>query len=807
MPHGRVPPPATAGDHSQRRRSLKKSGRVYDLQECSAHGRRPSVTQYTGAVDKEWLKDDGGTLSEAIITDDAWALLRMKPDCIMKTGIAAQEVQPVASWGGFNAILYPDLPSASKIGYCPMIEGSSTELSTVYTVMKHAQKICASLGQVDTVITFDLAIYVKAKQIQMKFPEEFSDTVIRLGGFHIALNFLSLLGKKFHCSGLEDLLIESGVYAAGTTLALMKGKSYNKGIRAHKLAMEALFRLMWNVFVAWYAGHTGENEERIVKEEVVIQKVEECRRAITTRADVRASMEELQHETTELRLLFQDFTDESRTKSKMFAFWEEYGHMVKLLLQFIKAERTGNWELHLLSVSAMVPYFFAMDRQNYARWLPVYLMDMKQLVTKHPEVHQEFVNGSHAVSRSSKPFAQVWTDMALEQSINADSKSRGGIIGISQNPGALDRWFLTSHERALVTTALKNMFTQERGRVDVHKEAALRRVARDEADVQKLISCFTTDLMSNPFTQESESLVNFATGIILPTDIADGLVRSTEKGREEMNTSVEKRLNTNQISFWDPVTKLKVKTFESTTKKVQVKAVNDKLVTVGADRELFGRLLIAANVRQINLKEVLCYELSSVPFSLAHQDGSLRKTTKSALAALIEAKVNVCPRLQPFPRDTIYLIDGMALVQVLKSAGSSTFGELASKYFKAITTLLANCKEVHIVFDQYWDLSIKAGERARRGSLSASLEVKIHGSSTPVPKQWGKFIPNPQNKINLCNFLSESFCNLGRQKLSPDKTLVIGGGFKNGRRAVLVRSGHCEDVNDLESDHEEADTR
>ena len=216
------------------------------------------------------------------------------------------------------------------------------------------------------------------------------------------------------------------------------------------------------------------------------------------------------------------------------------------------------------------------------------------------------------------------------------------------------------------------MFTQERDLVEKHKEAGAKRVARDEADVQKLVSCFTTELMANPFTQESESLVNFATGIVLPSNSADGLIRSTEKGREQMNTFVEKRLNTNEVNFWDPIPKLKVKTFESTTTKIQVKAVNDKLVTVGADRELFGRLLIAANVRQINLKEVLCYELSSVPFSLAYQDGSLRKTTKSTLAALIESKVNVCPQLQPFPRYTIHLIDGMALVQVLKSAESST---------------------------------------------------------------------------------------------------------------------------------------
>ena len=117
--------------------------------------------------------------------------------------------------------------------------------------------------------------------------------------------------------------------------------------------------------------------------------------------------------------------------------------MVDLLLQLSKAERTGNWKLHLYTVAAMVPYFFAMDRHNYSRWLPVYLSDTKQLEMKHPRVHQEFMNGNHVVSRSSNPFSQVSTDMALEQSINADSKAKGGIVGISQRPGVLQRWFLT----------------------------------------------------------------------------------------------------------------------------------------------------------------------------------------------------------------------------------------------------------------------------------------------------------------------------------------------------------------------------
>ena len=116
--------------------------------------------------------------------------------------------------------------------------------------MKKVQTMCASLDQDDVVITFNLAIYVKAKQIQWRFPDQFQDTIIRMGGFHVTLNFLAVLGKKYQNSGLEDLLIESGAYGPGTVMSL-KGKSYNHGIRAHKLAMEALFRLMWQAFLHW----------------------------------------------------------------------------------------------------------------------------------------------------------------------------------------------------------------------------------------------------------------------------------------------------------------------------------------------------------------------------------------------------------------------------------------------------------------------------------------------------------------------------------------------------------------------------
>lgn len=97
-------------------------------------------------------------------------------------------------------------------------------------------------------------------------------------------------------------------------------------------------------------------------------------------------------------------------------------------------------------------------------------------------------------------------------------------------------------------------------------------------------------MMTDPFCNDAgNELLNFATGVVLPADIADKLLSSTKKGREQMVTFVEKRLNTSKVSFWGPVPKMKIKTFSTTTKKTNVKAGNDRFLTVSADRDLFER--------------------------------------------------------------------------------------------------------------------------------------------------------------------------------------------------------------------------
>ena len=119
-----------------------------------------------------------------------------------------------------------------------MIPESPTLYSTVFTVKRTVQKMTRSLGQNTTVITFDEAIYSKAREMFL-----FSDVVLRLGGFHKALIFLATIGKLSDGGGIMDILVESDIFGSAKVCQILKGKSYTRAVRAHKALTEGLIRL------------------------------------------------------------------------------------------------------------------------------------------------------------------------------------------------------------------------------------------------------------------------------------------------------------------------------------------------------------------------------------------------------------------------------------------------------------------------------------------------------------------------------------------------------------------------------------
>ena len=219
-------------EHTRKRRTLTASDGCQAMLEYNTYGKKPSVKDFMHAIQQEWYISDSALDDDASRMDLAWALVCMIPTKLFKVELCPMpaDQQKIPSWSGFNALISHPSASITEVGYCPMINGSPTDASIVYTVIKTVQKMMASLGQQYSVITFDLAIYMKAKEIQWRSPREFTDVVIRMGGFHIALNFLAVIGKMFEGSGLADLLIESGVYGFNTASNLPRGNPTTVGL-------------------------------------------------------------------------------------------------------------------------------------------------------------------------------------------------------------------------------------------------------------------------------------------------------------------------------------------------------------------------------------------------------------------------------------------------------------------------------------------------------------------------------------------------------------------------------------------------
>ena len=68
--------------------------------------------------------------------------------------------------------------------------------------------------------------------------------------------------------------------------------------------------------------------------------------------------------------------------------------MFHILLLFTRAQKEGNWKLHLYAFREMLPFFMRYNHTNYARWGTVYLNEMHQLP---PEIEHEYDQGHFVV--------------------------------------------------------------------------------------------------------------------------------------------------------------------------------------------------------------------------------------------------------------------------------------------------------------------------------------------------------------------------------------------------------------------------
>ncbi|GBM17909.1 hypothetical protein AVEN_108996-1 [Araneus ventricosus] len=376
-------------------------------------------------------------LSKAKLIDAAYIVAKLP----------AKDKEPLPGWTGFNCMLEREnIPNVTTIRYLPVLEANPTEFSTINAILMKSLDLCKKLGIKETVLVFDQAIYSKAQQIRWKEEKYKTSLVIRLGEFHVSMSFLAVIGKRFKDAGLYNILVESGIVAEGSINGVLSGKCYNRSIRCHKIMFEAISRLLWAEFL-----DSISTEERLHCLEMSLHLYENYKQGILKMNDLPV----------DFLLIFENFNKFVAKNCEInvtFAFWISYLEMVGSLLRFLRATRTADWDLHLIVIEEIIPWFFSYDHVNYARYLPIYLLEMLNLPKTHPLVYSELSAGNFVAQRQNNyGFCGIAMDQVIEQTANRDSKTKGGLKGFSRNPAAVHRWMLSHHLRAHICLACEQL--------------------------------------------------------------------------------------------------------------------------------------------------------------------------------------------------------------------------------------------------------------------------------------------------------------------------------------------------------------
>ena len=239
----------------------------------------------------------------------------------------------VPGWTGFNIKIRNNVVVVgSAISYLDTIDSPATDMKTAYEVLSRGCEIRDRLQLNAVACVFDQAFYAKAMEVYWKHKRLFKGLVIMMGGFHLLTMLLGVIGSRFGDAGLRELAVQSDVLAEGSVDKVLSGKQYNRHVRLHKVAYEALMKLLLKEFELSVESLPALNLEQLKLE----LNQEEFEKVLLSR------------EFRKLGNQFHVYVQGIKEKgTNLGRFWLTYLELCELMLNLIYASRTGSWELYL----------------------------------------------------------------------------------------------------------------------------------------------------------------------------------------------------------------------------------------------------------------------------------------------------------------------------------------------------------------------------------------------------------------------------------------------------------------------------
>ena len=647
------------------------------------------------------------------------------------------------NWSGYMQHVTTGIhPPVSHVHFLPIINLKSSDESCIYSTLSFIESQASLLNIQTACITFDQPLWVKAVEITKS---KSMNVVCKLGGFHMLMSYLGSVGYVMESSWLSNAL--ETVYGVNAVKHMMDGKAYSRAMRGHILAQSAL---MMNLLRKIPLNHEETNNicdlfKRTEKKEVPNEDVE-----------LNASL-------THLDSMLKTFKETLAGNSRTAKLWIQYMDQVDTIKLFTRAERTGNWNLHLVAVGKMLNLFAASGHHNYAKSGRLYLQLMHDLHKSHHWLFNCFSeHGYQVVRRSNRYWAGLWADLIIEQVMMRTIKSRGGLTsGRGMTDYVKMLWVASMHRCSEVHEAMTSVTQLQHQTSEQHQELGKSRINRDCNDLQKIQSFFQN---FDPFDGK-EKLQSISSGLIASENDSVNCDNS-----EEIGFRIQQKMD--GLNFADASIKRK--------DKVSTLVTLNKPVIVGGEKvhidssALFSRLVLIVE-RNFDIEPYFKYELAQMPTALFN-DYQMRKPNKSVLGKLLLKDV---PTEQP-PPDSLFVIDGGALLHLLKWRKGITFLEITEEYRKLLYERYGSCT---VVFDGYGNgPSVKDHEHIRRKKKClAEIDVK---ASIIFQHNQQEFLANEQNKSKFITLLSRHLQGYGHvvdQSLNDADTLIVKRALQSAR--------------------------
>lgn len=419
--------------------------------------------------------------------------------------------------------------------------------------------------------------------------------------------------------------------------------------------------------------------------------------------------------------------------------WLQYLEMVAILRRSIKAERTGNFELHLQCVKDMLPYFAASGHNNYLKSARLYLQQMLELRVTHPDVFQRFMKGHYSIRRSNRYWAGLSSDLVIEQVLMRSLKTNGGLTrgtGIGEHERLV--WLLSMPACAEVNDSMQLVTGVSFTTSEQHKDSSKTRQSQDHRDTRKLLNFFQR---RNPFS-------------------GGGALKSLSSGRtadESVNVDTAKHVGQ---SILDGMTGSTVADIKFKKRDQAVTLATKSQSTVSFDGEpvnvdpalLFQRLVTIAETTPETLHSAFEYELTNVPTSLFGTSGLLRQAKKHTLADYLWSLTE--QQSVQLPQRVHYVLDGGSLLHRLTWGRGVTYNQVVQSYVDFVTR---NYGKASVVFDGYTSCpSTKDMTHLRRKTgRKIATDVDFEGDML-VSDTKESFLANETNKQRFIYELSNA---------------------------------------------------